>query len=187
MKAFKVVGYFNTRLNVHEDGEYCYRLKQHGFNIICDFSHEGIHLKKVPTPPKFYLKFIWNSSNTYIEMLKRGSPLHILKFLTTIVIILCLVLLIVFRGVLPLDAFAAALFLAFWVNTDKRILDYGIHVKLSYLPAVAPVMTTLTAAVVVASLAGILGRGISSVLKFGSTRKGVKQDGRLSVRATSSR
>jgi len=187
MNAIKVVGNFNPRLSVHEDGEYCYRLKRHGFDIICDFTHQGIHLKKVPTPPKFYLKFIWNSSNTYIEMLKLGSLMHILKFLTTIVAILCLVLLVILREVLPLYAFVGTLLLAFWVNTNRRILDDGIHVKLSYLPILAPVMTALTAAVVVASLGRIMSRGILSVFRLGSARKGLKLDDRFSVKATSSK
>jgi len=164
MEAFKVVGYFNPKLNVHEDGEYCYRLKKKGFNIVCDFSHEGKHLKSVPTPPKYYLKFMWSSSNTYIEMLKRGSKMHALKFLTTVIMILCAVLSLVYLNPLPLLLFVPALIVAFWVNTSKIILDDGISIRASYLPIVAPLMSAITAIIVCLSLGRLLVRGLRSIV-----------------------
>jgi len=165
MKAFRIVGYFNPKLNVHEDGEYCYRLKKNGFNIICDFSREGSHLKRVPTPARFYLKFIWSSSNTYIEMLKLGSLMHVVKFATTIVLISSLALFLGIHQVVSIYVFFGALIISFWVNTSRRVLDDGIHVKPKYLPVIAPIFTALTGMVVLASLGRMIFRGLSKPFK----------------------
>ncbi len=150
MNAFRAVGDFNPRLYVHEDGEYCYRLRKRGFNIICDYSHTGTHLKRVSWNMRSYLRFVWNSSNTYIEMIRLRSPMHILKLTTSVLLIVFLALSIVLRQVAPVVAFVVVALVAFWVNTSRRVLDDGSHVKASYYPAIAPVLTALTVMVTVA-------------------------------------
>lgn len=144
MSAFEEVGGFNANLYVHEDGEYCYRLRKRGFNIICDYSHAGTHLKRVTWNTRFYLRFIWNSSNTYIEMLKLGSPMHILKLITSILLVATLTLTIVLREATPLIAFVFIAVIAFWANASKRVLDDGSRVKPSYYLVIPPVLTALT-------------------------------------------
>lgn len=144
MNAYKRIGGFNPRLYVHEDGEFCYRLRRAGFNIICDYSHAGTHLKRVIWNAKFYLRFIWNSSNTYIEMLKLHSPMHILKILTSILLLLFLVLTIGSGQILFLAAFVVTAVVAFWTNASRRVLDDGSWVKPAYYLLIPPVLTVLT-------------------------------------------
>ena len=187
MEAYHAIGGFNPRLNVHEDGEFCFRLRRHGYNIVCDFTHEGIHLKRVPTPPRFYLKFVWSSSNTYIELLKLGSGMHILKVLSSILLIASFGLLIAYHDLSPLCFFIASVAFAFWVNTSKRVLDDGIFVKPRYILLVGPVLTVLTVMVVVSLISRVVYRGVSSGLGLHSRDvKEVKESDYL-VRATFSK
>lgn len=163
MKAYSVVGGFNPRLYVHEDGEFCYRLRKHGFNIICDYSRTGTHLKHVIWNTRFYLRFIWNSSNTYIEMLKLGSAMHVLKVVTSILLVLFLALAFIMMQAWPIIAFIGVAVLAFWANSSRRVLDDGSWVKPSYYLFIAPVLTALTVVVTGAILVRIVQRICSRI------------------------
>ncbi|MDG7001205.1 MAG: glycosyltransferase [Nitrososphaerota archaeon] len=165
MNAYKKVGKFNPKLYVHEDGEYCYRLRKHGFSIICDYSHSGTHLKRVKWSARFYLRFIWNSSNTYIEMLKLGSPMHILKLTTSIILVLSIVLSIVFHQIAPLLVFAVTAVVAFWANASRRVLDDGSRVKPSYYLVIPPVLTALTVVVTGAIFVRLTERFVSRLFR----------------------
>ncbi|MDG6994430.1 MAG: glycosyltransferase [Nitrososphaerota archaeon] len=164
MEAYHAIGGFNPRLNVHEDGEFCYRLRRHGYNIICDFTREGVHLKHVAAPARFYLKFAWNSSNTYIEMLKLKSGMHILKVILSLALIVSFIFLFVSPDFLSIGLLIVSLSFAFWVNTSRRVLDDGIKVKPKYFLFVAPVLTALTILVVLMAIYRVAWRSVSSNL-----------------------
>ncbi|MCL4517960.1 MAG: glycosyltransferase [Thaumarchaeota archaeon] len=142
--AFATVGQFNPKLYVHEDGEFCYRVRRCGFKIVSDYSRKGIHLKQVSWSAHHYLRFIWNSSNTYFEMLKLGSAMHALKVLTSILLVLFFILTVSLREIAPLIGFALTLGIAFWANGSRRVLDDGSKIRPGYYLIIPPVLTVLT-------------------------------------------
>ena len=158
MDAVKVVGLFNPRLRVQEDGEYCYRLRKKGYNIVCDLSNEGIHLKRVPATARYYLRFVSNSANTYLELLKLGSPMHILKFLSSVLLVSLFTILLLTNQLLHAYLFIALILVAFLANASRRVLDDGIHVKGRYWLIVAAVFTLFTVLIVMISLVRLLSR-----------------------------
>jgi GT2 family glycosyltransferase len=144
MKAVAEVGGFNERLRVHEDGEYCYRLRRKGFKIVCDFSSEGTHLREIKVDSRFYLNLMRDSAETYRELIHRGSLLQVVKVVSSVALVASLVSLLVFPGLYSAAAFAALAVFALWLNSAAIALDDGVHVRLAYRPAVGFLMTVAT-------------------------------------------
>jgi len=144
MRAADQVGGFNERLRVHEDGEYCYRLRRRGFKIVCDFSSEGTHLREIKVDSRFYLNLMKDSAETYRELIHRGSLLQVVKVFSSVAIVASFVLLLLFPGFLSAVSFGAILVFAFWLNSGSFALDDGIHVRLAYRPLVGLLMTGAT-------------------------------------------
>ena len=117
MRAVDQVGGFNERLRVHEDGEYCYRLRRKGFKIICDFSSEGTHLRDIKVDPRFYFNLMKDSADTYRELIRRRSPLQVAKVLSSIAIVVSFVLLLLRPGLYTGLSFAAFVVFALWLNS----------------------------------------------------------------------
>ncbi len=144
MRAADQVGGFNERLRVHEDGEYCYRLRRKGFKIVCDFSSEGTHLREIKVDSRFYLSFMKDSAETYRELIRRGSLLQAVKVVSSIAIVASLAWLLLYPGAYTAISFAAILVFAVWLNSAPMALDDGIHVRLAYRPLVGLLMTAAT-------------------------------------------
>lgn len=144
MKAADEVGGFNEKLRVHEDGEYCYRLRKKGYKIVCDFSSEGTHLREIKVDSRFYLNLMKDSAATYRELIHRGSMLQVVKVVSSVALVASFVLLLIFPGVYLGAAFLAVLVFAFWLNSAPIALDDGIHVRLAYRPVVGLMMTLAT-------------------------------------------
>lgn len=144
MAAFSRVGFFNEKLRVHEDGEYCYRLRREGFKIVCDYSSEGTHLREYKLTPGYYFSFMRDSSEAYLQLLSRGSPLHIAKVSSSLAMIVCLVALLARPGVELGLVFVALVTFAVWLNSDKMALDDGSRVRGIYRPVVGGVFTAAT-------------------------------------------
>lgn len=144
MRAVAEVGKFNERLRVHEDGEYCYRLRRKGFRIVCDFSSEGTHLRDITVNSRFFLNLVKDSAENYRELIHRGSLLHIAKLATSIGIFASFVLLLLYPGIYTGLTFAGLVGFAIWLNSAPMSLDDGVHVKLAYVPVVGALMTVAT-------------------------------------------
>lgn len=144
MRAVEQVGGFNERLRVHEDGEYCYRLRRKGFKIVCDFSSEGTHLRDITVDSRFYFNLMKDSAETYRELIHRGSVLQMVKVVSSIGIVASFILLLLYPGLFTGIAFAAILGFALWLNSAAVALDDGIHVRLAYRPLVGVLMTAAT-------------------------------------------
>jgi len=144
MRAVAEVGGFNERLRVHEDGEYCYRLRRKGFKIVCDFSSEGTHLREIKVDSRFYLNLMRDSAETYRELIHRGSVLQIVKVLSSVAIVAFFALTLLYPGLYSVVAFVAILAFALWLNSASVALDDGIHVRLAYRPLVGALMTGAT-------------------------------------------
>ncbi len=144
MDAFGKVGFFNEKLRVHEDGEYCYRLRKKGFKIICDFSSEGTHLRDININAGFYLNLMKDSSETYRELIARGSVVHIAKVVSSVALLIAFFLLLVAPSltsgllVVGLSAFGI------WLNATKMVLDDGIHVRAPYRLVIGLIFTVAT-------------------------------------------
>ncbi|HUI01158.1 MAG TPA: glycosyltransferase [Nitrososphaerales archaeon] len=156
MAAFAKVGGFNEKLRVHEDGEYCYRLRKKGFKIVCDFSSEGTHLRVYKLSPKYYLSFLRDSSETYRELIARGSVVHMAKVASSLALLVSFVLLLLAPGVGSGLAFLALFLFGIWLNAIKVVLDDGIHVKTAYRPIVGTIFTVGTVIISLFLLAGPL-------------------------------
>ncbi len=156
MKAFAEVGGFNERLRVHEDGEYCYRLRKRGFRIICDFSSEGTHLREYRLNARYYLSFLRDSSETYRELIARGSLVHVAKVVSSLALLFSFVLLLAVPGTWTGLVFLALVLFGIWLNAAKMVLDDGIHVKTAYRPIVGSVFTVATLIISLFLIAGPL-------------------------------
>ncbi len=144
MKAVAKVGYFNEKLPVHEDGEYCFRLRKAGYEIVCDFSSEGTHLREYKLGWRYYINFMKDSSRTYRELILRGSRMHLAKVLLTLAALAFLLLLVALPNLNTILLFAAVLFSAVLINGSARILDDGIRIKAGYRLPVGLVFTVAT-------------------------------------------
>jgi GT2 family glycosyltransferase len=144
MRAVDRVGGFNEKLRVHEDGEYCYRLRRKGFKIVCDFSSEGTHLRDITVDSRFYLNLMKDSAQTYRELILRGSLLQVVKVVSSIAIVASFALLLLYPGLFAGLSFAAIFVFALWLNSASIALDDGIHVRLAYRPLVGLLMTVAT-------------------------------------------
>ncbi len=144
MAAFARVGFFNEKLRVHEDGEYCYRLRKKGFKIICDFSSEGTHLREIEPGTSFYFNFMRDSSETYLELIAQGSIVHVAKVVNSVALLVSLVLLAAMPGAETGLFFLAMLLFGIWLNAAKMVLDDGIHVRTLYRPVVGAIFTAAT-------------------------------------------
>jgi GT2 family glycosyltransferase len=144
MRAAGQVGGFNERLRVHEDGEYCYRLRRKGFKIVCDFSSEGTHLRDIKVDSRFYLNLMRDSAETYRELIRKGALLQVVKVVSSIAIVASFALLLLFPGLYTGLSLAAIFAFAMWLNSSPVALDDGIHVRLAYRPLVGLLMTAAT-------------------------------------------
>ena len=144
MRAAQEAGYFDERLRVHEDGEFCYRLRRKGYKIICDSSSEGTHLREIKVNAGFYLSFLKDSAETYKVMLSDGSLLHIGKVASSLLLIVSLVLLLVLRSLPWAVLFAGIVVFAIWLNASSLALDDGSHVRLAYRPLIGAIFTITT-------------------------------------------
>jgi len=144
MRAVEKVGMFNEKLPVHEDGEYCFRLRKAGFKIVCDFSEEGTHLRQYNLGWRYYLSFMNDSARTYKELILRGSTVHLAKVILSTAALAALLLLIALPGLLTLTLFVAILVSAVIINSSPSVLDDGIHVRASYRVPVGLVFTVAT-------------------------------------------
>ena len=144
MAAFARVGFFNQKLRVHEDGEYCYRLRKEGFKIVSDSSSEGTHLREYKLGRGYYLGFLRDSSETYHELIAQGSVLHVAKVVSSILLLFALGLLVVMPGIYSLALFLAVLVFGIWLNASERVLDDGARVRAWWRPLVGCVFTAAT-------------------------------------------
>jgi glycosyltransferase involved in cell wall biosynthesis len=144
MRAVDQVGGFNERLRVHEDGEYCYRLRRKGFKIICDFSSEGTHLREIKVDSRFYFNLMKDSAETYRELILRGSLLQVAKVISSVLIVLSFASLLLFPGIYTALFFGAIFACALWLNSAPIALDDGVHVRPAYRLPVGLLMTAAT-------------------------------------------
>ena len=144
MRAVDQVGGFNEKLRVHEDGEYCYRLRRKGFKIVCDFSSEATHLRDIKVDSRFYINLMKDSAETYRELIHRGSLLQMVKVVSSIAIVASFPMLLLAPGIYTGVFFAAIFVFALWLNSASIALDDGIHVRLAYRPLVGLLMTLAT-------------------------------------------
>jgi glycosyltransferase involved in cell wall biosynthesis len=144
MKVYEKVGGFNEKLAVHEDGEFCFRLRKAGFEIICDFSSEGTHLREYKLGWMYYLNFMNDSSRTYKELILRGSMMHLAKVVLSVVALAFLLALLALPSYLTLGAFVVAALSAVLINGSARILDDGIYIRGLYRLPVGFVFTVAT-------------------------------------------
>lgn len=144
MRAASSVGFFDERLRVHEDGEFCYRMRKKGFKIVCDSSSEGTHLREIKVDSTFYWKFMNDSAETYRVMLADGSPLHFAKLASSLVLIASVLILLLLRTPAAAIFFLGILAFAAWLNSDKVALDDGSHVRPAYRPIVGLLFTAAT-------------------------------------------
>jgi len=144
MRAADQVGGFNEKLRVHEDGEYCYRLRRKGFKIVCDFSSEATHLREIKVDARFYINLMKDSAQTYRQLIIRGSLLQVVKVVSSIAIVVSFAALLLFPGLLTGILFVATLVFALWLNSAAFALDDGVHVRLAYRPLIGLLMTAAT-------------------------------------------
>jgi GT2 family glycosyltransferase len=144
MAAFARVGNFNERLRVHEDGEYCYRMRKNGFKIICDNSSEGTHLREYDLTPRYYVSFLRDSSEAYRQLIAEGSVLHTTKVVSSLALLLSLAVLILQPGIYSLALFLFLVIFGIWINASKMVLDDGARVRPLYRPIVGCVFTAAT-------------------------------------------
>lgn len=144
-RALDATGRFNERLEVHEDAEYCFRLRRKGLSILCDLTFRAYHLREITSNANYYLKFLLQSSATYVQMLKLRSGLHYAKVLSSLCVTFSLIMLIIFpRLLLPdLVFFFASVVFASWSNLNKDAMDDGSSVKRSYWLIMGPLMSAL--------------------------------------------
>lgn len=147
MGAVGEVGPFNERLRVHEDSEFCYRMRSKGFKIVCDFSSEGTHLREIRVDSGFYLSLMKDSAETYSQLISGGSLLHIAKVASSVELVASLLLLLAYRDLAAGALFLASLVFAAWLNSSAAALDDGVHVRLPYRPLVGLFMTLATVAI----------------------------------------
>ncbi len=149
-RALEAIGKFNVKLRVHEDAEYCFRLRRNGLKILCDLTFRAYHLRQITSNANYYVKFILQSSSTYAQMLRLRSRLHYAKVASSLCVSLSLVLLILFPHSLLIDlsSLLASLVFASWSNLNKRVMDDGSSVKKPYWPIMGVVMTALVTIVV---------------------------------------
>lgn len=165
-KAIDAVGKFNQKLSVHEDSEYCFRTTQRGYKIICDHTFRAFHLREIKANSKYYLKFVLQSSQTYIQMLKLRSRWHYLKFASSITVTLAIALLMVSLVFFPKLVVFDLIFLvgsvvfAFWSNLNKKVLDDGSYVKKAYWPLAGAVLTPAVVLIVWISIAKMVRIGL---------------------------
>ena len=144
MRAVQEVGPFNERLRVHEDSEFCYRMRRKGFKIVCDFSSEGTHLREIRVDSGFYLSLMSDSAETYSQLISRGSLLHVAKVASSVELVASLLLLLAYRDLVAGALFLVSLAFAAWLNSSSAALDDGVHVRLPYRPLVGLLMTLAT-------------------------------------------
>lgn len=144
MSAVAKVGLFNANLRVHEDSEFCYRMRKKGFKIVCDFSSEGTHLRDIRVDPGFYLSLMSDSAETYSQLIARGSGLHVAKVASSVELVASLLLLLAYRDLAAGALFLASLAFAAWLNSSAASLDDGVRVRLPYRPVVGVLMTLAT-------------------------------------------
>ncbi len=144
MKAVNDVGPFNEKLLVHEDGEFCYRLRKKGYKIMCDFSSQGTHLREYNLGWKYYLNFMKDSARTYRELMLRGSLLHIAKVVLSVAALVSFFGLLIFPTLLSSFLFIGIVLSAVFLNSSARVLDDGIHVRARYRLLVGFVFTMTT-------------------------------------------
>jgi glycosyltransferase involved in cell wall biosynthesis len=161
MRAAKQAGFFNEKLRVHEDGEFCFRLRKKGFKIVCDSSSEGTHLRDITVNARFYLAFMRDSARTYRVLLADGSRLHFAKVLSSVALIASLVVLVALHDLGSALLFLGILGFAAWLNSSSMALDDGSHAKLLYRPLIGLLFTVATVAIsllVIAGPSGVDGR-----------------------------
>ena len=156
MKAYEEVGYFNERLRVHEDGEFCYRMRRRHYKIICDFSSEAVHLRGIDVNTRFYLNFMKDSANTYREMLARGSALHWLKLLGVSLGLAAIAATAFWPSALTVSLLAASVLFSIWLNSSPFALDDGARTRAPYVPVVGTLLTVATTGIFLILLYNLL-------------------------------
>lgn len=154
-RALGATGKFNVKLRVHEDAEYCFRLRRSGLKILCDLTFRAYHLRQINSNANYYVKFVLQSSATYVQMLKLRSGLHYAKVASSLCVSLSLILLILFpRSILlDLSILLVSLVFASWSNLNRSAMDDGSSVKKSYWPIMGVILTALVTIVVWIALA----------------------------------
>lgn len=147
MKAFNKVGYFNEKLDVHEDAEYCFRMRKSGLKVMIDSSIEGTHLRKMTVNTPFYVSLIRNSALTYKVLVSEGSTFHMAKIVSSLFFVASFLWLIVARSASAGAFFLVILAFCLWVNSAAQALDDGISTKLRYRIVVGILFTAATVAI----------------------------------------
>jgi len=157
-KTVRSVGKFNEKLKVHEDAEYCFRINREGFIIICDLSFRAYHLRQIKADAAYYLKFMRQSSITYLQMLKLHSGLHYAKVASSLCVTVSLFLLafLPLMYVFETGFLAVSLAFAFWSNLNRRAMDDGSSVKKAYWPIMGVILTSLVVTIVWISIFRLL-------------------------------
>ena len=144
MEACDRVGGFNVKLRVHEDSEYCFRMRKAGFKVISDSSLEGEHLKDIRVDASFYWRFMNDSAATYRELIARGSALHSAKAALSYLLVASFASVLLFPGLPALGGFLAVLAAAAWLNSSAAALDDGAHARIGYRPIIGLLFTATT-------------------------------------------
>ncbi|MGI0090331.1 MAG: glycosyltransferase [Nitrososphaerales archaeon] len=157
MAVVHKIGGFNEKLRVHEDGEFCFRVRRAGYRIICDFSSQAIHLRDISVNAKFYLSFVNDSAETYLQLFVDRSPLIIAKYASSFIILFSLIVFILDRSLEVGLFFLASVLFAMWLNSSKMALDDGIRTKWRYRPAIGVLFTVATVMITLLGTARALG------------------------------
>jgi glycosyltransferase involved in cell wall biosynthesis len=152
MDMVRKVGSFNENLRVLEDGEYCYRAREEGYRIICDFGYPAQHLKRIQMDSASYLGFVSDSADFYLELAARGSRLYIARYLLSAASLASLVALLVMPEAVPLLVFAVVAVASVVVNSSNRLWGDGSTIKLRYRALVGAVFSLATFLITIASL-----------------------------------
>jgi len=152
MEVVRRVGPFNESLRYLEDGEYCYRVRSAGYEIVCDFSYPAKHLKQISMGSASYARFVLDSASFYVVLARMGSPVYLARYATSFGLIVALALLLARPGVASVAAFALLAVAAVAVNSSDRLWGDGSTIKLRYKPLVGVVFSAVTVVIALASI-----------------------------------
>jgi len=152
------VGFFNERLRVLEDGEYCYRARRLGYKIICDFGYPARHLKRIQMDPGSYLGFVRDSAAFYVEMAVGGSRIYLARLLLSAFILASFVTLLVWPTLPVAVAMMGLVVAALAVNSSNRLWGDGSTIKASYRPIVGVVFSVATLVITLGSVLAVYRR-----------------------------
>lgn len=158
LHVVKDVGLFNERLDIHEDREYCYRVRRAGYTIICNWSYKASHLKTykgkgLRTSLRESLRYFYYSAQFRMELIRRRSLIDIFRYILAFLLMASVVVTILHFNEASLIFLIGVITASLILNGRNSWIDNGIKMQGFYRILGA---TLLMIAGVIEGLCGIL-------------------------------